>query len=344
MTPNLDRQAAEHAAKALWEKRLVREAWLTARDDRYPDGFEILLGAAGALLWVAGLYAQGRRNAADLRVNRVSLAFDQLPEDLEGFRILHLSDFHFRHDFDVTGLCAALRPLEIDLCVMTGDYAYKQRTPPDQVRRMMGEVLASLRAPKGVIGILGNHDRGAFVEVFQGLGVRMLVNEGLELNVGGGRVWVGGVDDPHGFRAHDFAAAMRGAPEHAFRILLAHSPELVLSAAAHGVDLYLCGHTHGGQVCLPVFGPVLLNSRSPRRYGSGAWQLGRMRGYTSAGVGSTGIPVRFNCPPEIAVLTLTKQGLQAGAVAGGGFGKPDAERQTLRPRKAVERLAEKRRW
>jgi hypothetical protein len=83
-----------------------------------------------------------------------------------------------------------------------------------------------------------------------------------------------------------------------------HTPELVDEAAAAGVDLYLCGHTHGGQICLPWIGPIIVNANCPRRYARGLWRHRHMQGYTSPGVGTSGVPVRFFCPPEIGVIEL----------------------------------------
>ena len=91
-----------------------------------------------------------------------------------------------------------------------------------------------------------------------------------------------------------------------FRILLQHSPELLDEAAAASVALYLCGHTHGGQICLPGGIPLMTNIRTPRRYASGLWQHGDMTGYTSVGVGVSVMPLRFFSKGEVAVITLRR--------------------------------------
>src|SRR4029079_2861599 len=100
----------------------------------------------------------------------------------------------------------------------------------------------------------------------------------------------------------DLDAALSGVPEDACKVLLVHSPEVIARAAERGVDLYLCGHTHGGQVCLPGLGPVVLNANCARRYARGTWRYGSMQGYTSSGLGTSCVPVRFFCPPEVAVI------------------------------------------
>ena len=116
-----------------------------------------------------------------------------------------------------------------------------------------------------------------------------------------------GVDDPHYYRLHDAEQAAQGIPdEEAFSIFLAHSPEAFKEAAGIKADLYLCGHTHGGQVCLMEGVPIVTNSRAPRFTAVGDWRYLHMQGYTSRGVSPSSIPIRFNCPGEISLITLKK--------------------------------------
>ena len=104
----------------------------------------------------------------------------------------------------------------------------------------------------------------------------------------------------------DLAQAFEGVPREAFVIFLAHSPEVYTEAAAKGADIYLCGHTHGGQIRLPGIGAVFTHSRAPRRISAGAWTHDGMLGYTSVGVGVSGIPVRFGTRGEVLRLTLRR--------------------------------------
>jgi len=101
-----------------------------------------------------------------------------------------------------------------------------------------------------------------------------------------------------------WSSALNGVPQNEFKLLLAHSPEIHWKAAQERIDLYLCGHTHGGQVCSKRYGPIVVNARDSRLQARGFWKYENMIGYTSTGVGTSAIPVRFNCPPEIAVLTF----------------------------------------
>jgi len=116
--------------------------------------------------------------------------------------------------------------------------------------------------------------------------------------------WVIGLDDPHYYGCDDLPAALRDVPSEAFKILLVHTPEIIKEAEEYGVDLYLCGHTHGGQICLPLIGPIVINANCSRAYARGVWKYKNLQGYTSPGVGTSGVPVRFFCPPEIGLIEL----------------------------------------
>jgi hypothetical protein len=158
----------------------------------------------------------------------------------------------------------------------------------------------------GAAAVLGNHDGAAFVDPLRELGATVLMNERFALSLGADRIWIAGVDDPHRYRCDNLPLALGGVPPEAFTLLLAHSPELASTAPDHGIDLYLCGHTHCGQVCLPGGKPIVVNARAARRYCVRAWRNGRTRGYTAAGLGTTDIPVRFFCPPEAALIRLRR--------------------------------------
>jgi len=116
------------------------------------------------------------------------------------------------------------------------------------------------------------------------------------------------VDDPYDFRCDDLPAALDAVPPEGFKILLAHTPDLYREAAAAGVHLYLCGHTHGGQIRFPLLGALFHHAQAPRALIMGAWRHGPMYGYTSPGAGCSSLPVRFNCPPEITMIELGKAG------------------------------------
>jgi predicted MPP superfamily phosphohydrolase len=118
------------------------------------------------------------------------------------------------------------------------------------------------------------------------------------------RIHLAGIDDAHFYRADNIEKAATGIPSAEFSILLSHTPEIYRQAALAEFDLLLSGHTHGGQICLPGGIPITLDSVLPRYMGSGAWKYRNLIGYTSVGAGSSIVPVRFNCPPEITLHRL----------------------------------------
>jgi predicted MPP superfamily phosphohydrolase len=297
------------------EPRLPRRRFIEARNDRRlaaggHGDFSILYDRVEASLLktglrIAGLYGRGVANALCPVVRRLRLEFDNLPPGLDGFRILHLSDFHIDGVDGLAEIVAnQLAFLPVDLCVLTGDYRFNVYGPCDAIYPRMRRILGAIRARHGVVGTLGNHDCADIAIELEKLDVRMLMNEAVQVGPPDGRLWVIGVDDPHYYRCDDLAGAMEAVPPRGFKLLAAHSPEMFREAAATGVDLYLAGHTHAGQIRLPLIGGLIMNAKCPRAYTHGHWRHGRMQGYTTAGVGCSLLPIRFGCPPEITVIEL----------------------------------------
>ena len=251
------------------------------------------------------LQARGEQNALKAAMRHLPFTFDTLPEAFRGFTILHLSDLHAD---GLAGLADRLhdrlRYLEVDLCVLTGDYRFHNDGSCDAVYPPMARILSAVNARHGIVGILGNHDCAAMVPEFTRMGVKMLVNEALEVRHGTDSIWLIGVDDPHYYGCDDLPGALLNVPPEAFKILLVHTPEIIADAARHGVHLYLCGHTHGGQICLPYVGPLITYASCARQYVRGVWRYQHLQGYTNTGVGASGVAVRFLCPPEIGVIEL----------------------------------------
>jgi predicted MPP superfamily phosphohydrolase len=256
-------------------------------------------------LWATGLRARGERNALAPVVKHLRFTFDTLPDAFHGFKILHLSDLHID---GLTGLAEqvadTLQAMPVDLCVLTGDYRFRTTGPCHKVYPPMAQLLTSVHARHGILGILGNHDVAEMVPAFEQMGVQMLLNAAVEIRHEQHSLWVAGVDDPHYYGCDDLPGALCDVPADSFKILLAHTPELLAEAHAHGIHLYLCGHTHGGQICLPFFGPIVTHANCPRKFVRGAWQYGMVKGYTSPGVGCSGVSARFLCPPELVLIEL----------------------------------------
>jgi uncharacterized protein len=262
------------------------------------------LGLRTALRLV-GLYGRGRRNALNPIARELSFEFSNLPPAFDGFRILHLADLHID---GVDGLAEVVAQVvasvEVDLCVMTGDYRFHLEGSCAAVHPRMRTILSSVRARHGVFAVLGNHDSLEIARGLESQGVRVLMNEAVEIARETEGIWITGVDDPHHYRCDDLTRALETVPPAAFNILLVHTPELYAEAAAAGINLYLCGHTHGGQIRLPWIGAILLNAACPRSYAYGKWLHNGLMGYTSPGLGCSLLPVRFNCAPELTLIEL----------------------------------------
>jgi predicted MPP superfamily phosphohydrolase len=258
-------------------------------------------------LKAARLYERGMANALAPVCRHVRLQFGDLPAAFDGLRILHISDIHID---GVDGLAEIIAEkvsgIRADLCVLTGDYRFKNSGTCRNVYPPVEHIISSIDASNGVYGILGNHDASEIAFRLEDMGVRMLVNEAVRVERDGSAVWIAGVDDPYDYRCDDLSLALQDVPANEFTILLAHTPDLYRTAARAGVNLYLCGHTHAGQIRLPWLGALFHHAAAPRSHACGVWRYRRMQGYTSAGAGCSGLPVRFNCPPEITLIELQK--------------------------------------
>lgn len=256
-----------------------------------------------------GLWDRGIENANRLSLNERTLRVDHLPPSLDGFRILHLSDFHFddRPHF-ADAVVRLVEGTECDLCVITGDFRFDIVGPADAAFADTERVLQAVDSRLGFYGVLGNHDFAEFADAFEPMGLRILMNERVEVDAGAEALTIAGVDDPHYYRTDSVDHAAAGMNGGAFPIMLAHSPEVIPQAASAGFKLYLCGHTHWGQIRLPFFGAPMRGARCHRMFCRGAWQYEGMAGYTTAGLGTTDVPVRYNCPPEAVLIELRRTG------------------------------------
>jgi predicted MPP superfamily phosphohydrolase len=256
-----------------------------------------LVASAGTLAG-AGTYGYAYERH-ELEVTRATVPVTGLPSALAGLRIGLITDIHrslfVSHD-DVSRAATTLMTEQPDLIVLGGDYVtYGDRSYVHPA----ADALAPLAAPHGVFGILGNHDDDHDMPAALARnGVQMLKDARTRLTIRketvdlvGIRFWTK--------RQMDIAALTRAAAP--MTILLAHDPRRLTEAAALGVPLVLSGHTHGGQIVLPVVG-ALAAQKFPIVAGIGRHD--RSTVFVSRGVGTIYVPVRINCPPEVAVLTL----------------------------------------
>ncbi len=254
-----------------------------------------------------GVLERGHQNCLDFKIKEVVTRFHELPDPFDGYRILHLSDLHLDGMLDKGhALGKIVRNLKYDLCVMTGDFRFDKLHGYDDTLTLMARLLKDLNCQDGCFGVLGNHDFIEKVPGFEKLGLKILLNESVDISRGAETIHLAGIDDPHFYGTYDIEKACKDIPSTDFNILLVHSPEVVEEAAAAKINLYLCGHTHGGQICLPGGIPILTNSFGHREFSHGGWKYAGMQGYTSSGTGSSGYPVRYHCPPEITIHRLLK--------------------------------------
>lgn len=268
-----------------------------------------LLGMAAGLAAVGGLgWASHHAAVGRLGVTHPQLSVPRWPTTLAGLRVAHLSDLHV----DFTGEGQARRAVEAanaaqpDLIVLTGDFI----TRADGTLDALVPLLSSLRAPHGVFACLGNHDYMAstapLIRTLERCGIEVLVNRAMPIM--GGQLHMVGIDDGLMGRP-DLAGALRSVPEGAPVMLLAHEPDLadhtgpLLAQRGHPA-VQLSGHSHGGQVRLPIVGATVL-PRMGRRYPMGTYLLDDLAMYVSRGVGVSGVPFRLACPAEVAIHTLT---------------------------------------
>ncbi|MFZ0758370.1 MAG: metallophosphoesterase [Candidatus Sulfotelmatobacter sp.] len=237
------------------------------------------------------------------------------PERLNGFTIALLSDFHYDPYFSVHPLRAAIpmvNSLHPDLILLTGDFVSiplagskkKAALAADPCARL----LRQMTAPHGLWAVMGNHDDGTDREhvtrALQAEDIHVLANESETIERDGARIWLAGVDDVLTGTA-DLPKALDGIPAGEAVILLAHEPDFADEASRFSVDLQLSGHSHGGQVRLPLLPPLYLPTLA-KKYFWGRYQVGPLTLYTNPGLGTVGVPARLNCPPEITMLTLRR--------------------------------------
>ncbi len=263
----------------------------------------------GWFLKIFGLYGGGVRNALDIQLTEIELSFSGLPQAFDGYRILHISDTHFDTLAEIeTAIARRLDDINVDLCVLTGDYMHRLDCPPTESIPPMRRMTAAISANDGIVATLGNHDSAGMAAPLEDLGIRVLINESLAIERGGDRIVLTGTDDVHWFHTDEAEKALVEAPG-GFKIALVHSPEIAQAAARAGYALYLSGHTHGGQICLPGGRPVIRKLNNNRAFVSGLWRCGGMTGFTNSGAGVSFLPVRFNSRSEVALIVLKRRAL-----------------------------------
>jgi len=281
----------------------------------------------GALLGGAATSALGSVYATQVEprwveVTQLDISLPGLPEELDGFTITQLSDLHlgpYVSAEDVRRGVQIANELAADLVVLTGDFVYRSA----DYSVICARELASLESKYGIYAVLGNHDiwtnpRQVTESLIQA-GITVLRNDRQALEVGSARLWLLGIKDTghiggpwHEFRVEwqqtrdALTALLADIPSDETRLLLVHNPDFAEMLPEGRIDLAICGHTHGGQVRLPLFGAPVLPSCFGQKYASGLVQGPSTLVYVNRGLGLIAPPVRFNCRPEVTLLRLRK--------------------------------------
>ena len=247
------------------------------------------------------------------RVVRQDYILPRWPERMDGFTIALLSDFHYDPYFSVHPLRAAIpsvNGLRPDLIVLTGDFVsvptFGDETKGAVDAEPCARLLREMIAPHGLWAVLGNHDLDTdpahVTHALQAEGIQVLVNRSVTIERDGARVWLAGVDDVI-YGSADLTKTLHNIPASEAVVLLAHEPDFADEACKFPIDLQLSGHSHGGQVRIPLLPPLYLPEMA-KKYVWGSYRVRGLSLYTNAGLGTVNIPVRLNCPPEITLLTL----------------------------------------
>lgn len=259
------------------------------------------------------LVSDGR---ASIELNRIDIKLKELPDEFDGLKILHISDLHLKGESDLTRIIKdVLDFIYADIGIVTGDFmdSWAGKTA-------CSSILNNLNTRYGVYGVLGNHDHRLDVELLlktlEGFGVKMLINKSDVIRIKNIPLQMIGVDsgvydDPFMKSKEDLNLAMTNVAKDDFKILLSHSPDIFEKTPEVKINLVLSGHTHGGQIRLPIIGPIYTSSKYGSKYASGLYERNGTFMYVNRGIGSSKdslfpFPIRLNCPPEIAMIRFSK--------------------------------------
>jgi len=273
------------------------------------------LAAAAAAGTTVALYS-GTHARHEFEVVRRTIAIRNLPDAFLGFRIVQISDIHleeYTEAWFLEKMVGEINALAPDLVLITGDFV--SRGPRDfsvawKAAGLCSEILSTLKAPQR-FAVLGNHDVAVeadrVIQPLEAHGTPVLVDRFFPIERGSDRFWLAGSNDADTI----FPELNHSVPDdpRAPVVLMVHEPDFADYVVQHPrfplIDLMLSGHSHGGQVRLPVLGPLILPPMG-RKYVEGLYRFGHMQLYVNRGLGTVGLPFRLNCPPEITHITLSR--------------------------------------
>ncbi len=271
----------------------------------------LLLGGAAAL----GTLGVASCEPYELSLTTLDIGLPRFAPEFDGFRLVQISDLHFGEyirEEHVAAVVDRVNGLNPDLVVITGDFV----TAPHALALRRGAaqqiwpcvlILKGIRASHGVVATLGNHDSETdpdlIAEALMENGIEVLRNEARPIEVHGARFWLAGLNDATVGMA-DPERALHGVPRGEPTVLAVHEPDFADAVVKYPVDLQISGHSHGGQVRLPLVGALYLPPMA-RKYPIGLRRLGPLQLYTNRGIGVVGAPFRFLCPPEVTLFRFT---------------------------------------
>ncbi len=247
------------------------------------------------------------------QIVRRDFSLPRWPQRLDGFTIALLSDFHFDPYFSVHPLQAAIpmvNSLHPDLIVLAGDFVsvpeIGNKKKAASAAEPCARLVSQMSAPHGLWAVMGNHDQETdpdhVTRALEAENIRVLANQSQPIESNGARIWLAGVNDVFSETA-DLPMTLRHVPSGEAVVLLVHEPDFADEASRFPIDLQLSGHSHGGQIRIPLLPPLYLPALA-KKYFLGTYRIGSLTLYTNAGLGTVMVPLRLNCPPEITLLTL----------------------------------------
>jgi len=266
---------------------------------------QFLLGGtaitAGVALTLNGLY---------IEPNNIKESYHQIQTNkLDApLRIVHLTDLHLDKDTKRDYVVQMVNNRNPDLILLTGDYLNHDEVDKPNFEKLK-EFVNGLNAKQGIYACFGNWDEGLEDKLFLDTNVKALRDETITLEEDLKKITISGLDFAwYNFPKWATDKTLKTLNDEKFNILLYHSPDLIENISEFPIDLYLAGHTHGGQVNIPFIGPVYAPSKYGKKYASGMFEVDKTKLYVNRGLGmQKGLPMRLFCPPEIATFDIGKQ-------------------------------------
>ncbi|MES0360744.1 MAG: metallophosphoesterase [Anaerolineales bacterium] len=247
-------------------------------------------------------------NPNKITISDLPIELTNLPLEFNDYRIVQISDFHlgsWLDEQDLGQIIDIVNQLKPDLIAITGDFV---NSNPGRYSPVLLQTLSKLFAKDAIVAVLGNHDHYSEPDIIRDVlresNIIELNNRVYPIQRSSSYLYFAGVDD-HLTKKDDLQNVLNQIPDESTAILLAHEPDYAdISSMSGTFDIQLSGHSHGGQICLPYFGSLYL-PRYGRKYSSGIYRINGMVLYTNRGLGTSWLPFRYNCPPEIAIFTLS---------------------------------------